>query len=942
MFYDKYINGISKRIKYRRLELQNVILQLIVSLFLPALVFSQIDSTISSMPDFSQKRGFYTDPFYLTITAAPANTHIRYTTDCTKPERNHGTLYTGPIYITNMTTIRAVAYEDTTTCSQVRTHSFVFPRDVLSQDNSGVPLEQHSRDHVFWTEEFDWHDATDSEQEILDALLDLPTISISTPYDSIFGIAGIHRGQNLEEFGGDPQDPNWIELVECSVEMIYPESYRRGIFKNWQENCGIKIQGGASRWQNGALDHKQSFTLEFKSKYGAGVLKNEILASAPFNGESVPKEFDKIILRTGFNRDFGSDWDRANYAYTRDQFARDLQIMMTGWGSHGTYVHLYINGKYWGITNPCERMDNHAMATYLGGLSDDYFYGKGKDGVRFGRDGRYKYLITTDWTGRQLSEIEEFLAVGIYIDLALIHCYANAGDSPQYFFAGNTNPAGPIYYSGWDMEDSFDGGARRSGPPVSMENYNMPYSIDKFDAYFRMKNNIDFRMRFADRIYKHCFNNGVLTDDRISAVWDSSCKVIEKAMLCEIARWGDERGPVYDHAHWKGECKDVRDDLQGRADLLVTEIKKSGMYPNIEPPVFKYGSEIISTDTYYCPENFSLNISFLNPQPGMIYYTTDGTDPRKWDLTGRVSETAIKVAGIDTAISISQNTLVKARIKYSDTWTALHEIKIIPGQTSSIVINEINYDSDADCDTEDWVELYNNSNADISLAGWTIKDSIDTNIFVFDSQTILKQDSYLVVCRDTSDFKSFFPNVEKYIGNLDFKFGNDGDIVRIFDNNHTLIDSVHYSDKEPWPVAAAGTGATLELINPDFDNTQPESWQASKVYGTPGGDKNSTPVNVLTLEQETQNIPLFSHLSQNYPNPFNPTTQIVYSIGSADKVTIRVYNIAGQEIATLVNDYINPGEYSVTWNARSIASGIYIYQLRTKDFTATKKLILIK
>ena len=505
----------------------------------------------SEMPEFSHHRNFYSEPFFLTLTSNSDNSQIRYTTDCSKPTRDYGIFYTGPIEISKMTTIRAVAYEDTTLVSNVRTHSFIFPADVLTQDDSGVPVEQNSKDHVFWTEEFDMSDVNISDQEMIEALLDLPTIFISAPYDSIFGISGIHRGQNLEEYGGDPHDPNWIELVECSAEMIYPKNYKGGRFNNWQENCGIKIQGGASRWDNGSMDHKQSFTLEFKSKYGASKLKNEILASAPFNSESVPSEFDKIILRTGFNRDFGSDWDRANYAYTRDQFARDLQLLMSGWGNHGTSAHLYINGKYWGITNPCERMDNNALATYFGGAGDDYFYGKGKEGVRFGPSDRYSSLINTDWTNRQFSEIEEYLVVDPYIDNVILHSYGNIGDGAQYYFGGRTNPPGPIYYTCWDMEDSFDGGARRSGPPVSLENLQYIYSGDNFLAYYKMKNNIDFKMKFADRIYKHCFNGGILTNERVTAIWDSSCNVISKSMFAEIARWGDERGEVYGHDHWE-------------------------------------------------------------------------------------------------------------------------------------------------------------------------------------------------------------------------------------------------------------------------------------------------------------------------------------------------------------------------------------------------------
>ena len=153
----------------------------------------------SGKPFFSHTRGFYSEPFYLTLAAESPNANIRYTTDCSKPGKEYGILYTEPIFVSKMTTIRAVAYEDTTSASDVRTHTFIFPADVLTQDDSGVPEEVNTRDHVFWTEEFDMNDVSHSEEEMIAALLDIPTMVVSAPYDSIFGIAGIHRGQNLEE-----------------------------------------------------------------------------------------------------------------------------------------------------------------------------------------------------------------------------------------------------------------------------------------------------------------------------------------------------------------------------------------------------------------------------------------------------------------------------------------------------------------------------------------------------------------------------------------------------------------------------------------------------------------------------------------------------------------------------------------------------------------------
>jgi hypothetical protein len=88
--------------------------------------------------------------------------------------------------------------------------------------------------------------------------------------------------------------------------------------------------------------------------------------------------------------------------------------------------------------------------------------------------------------------------------------------------------------------------------------------------------------------------------------------------------------------------------------------------------------------------------------------------------------------------------------------------------------------------------------------------------------------------------------------------------------------------------------------------------------------------------------PIEYSLSQNYPNPFNPTTTINYSIQSAGLVILTVYDMLGIEVASLVNERKEPGNYSVIFNAASLPSGIYFYQLQTANFVATKKLILLK
>jgi hypothetical protein len=105
----------------------------------------------------------------------------------------------------------------------------------------------------------------------------------------------------------------------------------------------------------------------------------------------------------------------------------------------------------------------------------------------------------------------------------------------------------------------------------------------------------------------------------------------------------------------------------------------------------------------------------------------------------------------------------------------------------------------------------------------------------------------------------------------------------------------------------------------------------------------STASSVLTSLDETgYSRPNVFGLMQNYPNPFNPFTVIRYSLPLKSHVTLRIYNLIGQEVATLVDEIQDAGFKQVEWNASQLPSGLYVYRLTAGDFTDAKKLLLVK
>jgi hypothetical protein len=99
---------------------------------------------------------------------------------------------------------------------------------------------------------------------------------------------------------------------------------------------------------------------------------------------------------------------------------------------------------------------------------------------------------------------------------------------------------------------------------------------------------------------------------------------------------------------------------------------------------------------------------------------------------------------------------------------------------------------------------------------------------------------------------------------------------------------------------------------------------------------------VTAVQEVTEEIPFVYSLTQNYPNPFNPSTTIEFALPKSAFVTLKIYNLLGEEVATLIAEQRAAGIHKFNWDARGLASGVYLYRLEAGDFMQTKKLILMR
>ena len=163
--------------------------------------------------------------------------------------------------------------------------------------------------------------------------------------------------------------------------------------------------------------------------------------------------------------------------------------------------------------------------------------------------------------------------------------------------------------------------------------------------------------------------------------------------------------------------------------------------------------------------------------------------------------------------------------------------------------------------------------------------------------------------------------------------GVEGNLLHL---TYTLADGVSLPDNVSFYFTVVNIPGTS--LNPELLNV---------VCSYPSQDSPATVNTTVASADEGSILPSEYALFQNYPNPFNPSTQITFDVPTSEVVMLRVYNLLGQDVQTLINKSMAPGRYTVEWNGNDmlnndVASGVYFYELRGESFISRKKMLLIR
>jgi len=622
-------------------------------------------SLVLPPPLITVPHGLFDQDFQVELVSPLEDVEIYYTTDGSLPASDAGNYYNGPLTISGTTVLRAVTSRDDTHYSKVSTATYIFPGDVVSQPNDpeGYPAEWGPYTAISGTAvadyEMDPELMADSAHaaEVVEGLKSIPTMSLVTDPGYLFSHSTDPETGGIYIYTGPPLSPTDDGLGKGWERPVSVEYFNAEGQESFQVDCGLRLQGGHSRRPEKSPKH--SFRLVFRDEYGPTRLDFPL-----FGEDGAATSFNTLILRAGF----GLSWihheheERRKGQYQRDIWAKDTQRELGHPSSRSEYVHLYINGIYWGIYAPSERMDSDFAASYMGGDDSDYDVIKDYQDVANGSidawntmmgmanagladNESYQAIQGNNPDGSYNPSLEGWVDVANLTDYMLVNFYGGNTDWDHHNWAAMRNRADPgkgFRFFCWDSEHILKS---LSENVIGENNPDCPSRV--FQA---LRANEAYRVFFGDRVHELCFNGGPLTPEAVLARWNVRTGQVEPVIPAEAARWGDYRRDVHQHQpdgpfdvytyedYWIPERNFLVDEyFPNRTLNLIAQLRSAGLYPMLDAPEFFVDGEAWPAGGITRGAPLAMTSS-----EGVVYYTLDGTDPAVWGFESGLQEVLVE------------------------------------------------------------------------------------------------------------------------------------------------------------------------------------------------------------------------------------------------------------------------------------------------------------
>lgn len=735
--------------------------------------------------------------------------------------------------------------------------------------------------------------ATESQCYLFGLEHDIPIISLITDPANFFDdYTGIYvTGAIQHPLSGKDCD-NGQNFWQDWERPIHVSMFNTSGIVEFDQNAGVKIFGGCSRTYV-----QKSLSLRFRKAYEKDGLKYKMYENLDVD------KFYSINLRNS-----GNDW---NNTMMRDGLMGNLFPKQLDKQAFRPAV-VYLNGQYWGIHNIRERLDEDYVSTHydIDDASVDMmeFHVNMKLNEIEGDGQSYvKMLDYIEQNGVSLANNYNHVKSIIDVENFALYQACNImvkntdwpGNNVKFWKSEESD--NKWRWMVYDLDFGFND-VNHNTLEFALAEYGPNWPNPPASTYLlrKLTENNDFRYLFINSFADVL--NTLWLPSNINSLIDKMSGDISNEIQAHMTRWGGN------YSSWSYRINDLKTFAANRPAVVRNFVRNyygiNGLYTlNLNVSNNAHGGIKLNTIQ---PNSYPWAGTYFNNIPvTLIAKPAKGYRFVKWQ--------GASTATTDTIVlNKSAATSVTAVFEEDDNYEDI------------IVINEIFFTSLTGESPNDWLELYNSSSNSVDLSNWMIKDEDDTHVYVIPEGTEIAANDYLVFCRDTLAFESYYGS--KANGNLSFGFGNTADCVRLYNYQEVLVDSVGYINTL--------TDNTL-FSNQRFIENNTEVWYSISNYGTP--KSLNVKGTVLSVSEKTKIEELTVSVS---PNPFIDDMMIKFYVRTPGEVSISLYTLSGEMVDVLTNDEYQSGSHIISWNnGRKLVSGVYLMQVKNCNQIISIKVI---
>lgn len=812
-------------------------------------------------PVLSLPGGFYPSSRTITFTSTTPGVTMRYTVNGSDPTETNGTAASS-VLVSTSRGVRVRAFAPGLIPSDVTTATYLIREPVSRQ---GIPAlcvtgdEQRSLYQPFGAMAIKGGAFTNAALPVPTTHNGVWTQTTATPQTTADLTAynnPIHRGRFIERpanleilYPDGRQGPNVGFGLRISGSGHARPRYR---LTNQNRTPGASPAPNDGAWSATAFTEKPSFNFFFRSDYGADPLEHPLFPDYPVN------QFHDVRVRAGKN-------DPSN-PFVEDEFMRRVFISTGQVGSRGMINTMYVNGVYKGYYNLCEHIREDFLQRHHGGANA--WDVRQVTAIASGDGLAFQEMLTFIRNNPQ-SSVANFrgmqtrLDMVNFIDYLLVNLMGVTGDWPHNNFvcARERTATGLHRYYLWDAEGAFgdfSGNVRTNmfvaGTTASLIT-TAPATAAQGEGirvlYTLLKTSAEFRLLFADRIQKHFFNGGALTEDKLQALWmplKAELTPFVGTVTDRVTPWlngvGDTTryttsGATNTPSRRKVLFDGYTDDVAG-GTFVQAHLVAEGLWPAIKAPAFSVVPGNVASGT---------QLTLTNPNgSGTVYFALGGNDPRAEG--GNIAGTAYTAP-----LTLDFTTMVKARVRSTGgIWSPLMEGTFVTPSVEPVILSELMYHppdaGGVSGDEYEYLELKNNGSQTVQLGGMKFTAGID---YQFPSGANLAAGGRLVLVRNLQRFQERYPAVTAFDawGPLS-SLANTGETLTLTNAAGLTVFNVTWTDSPPWPGEADGLGRSLVPVNGSAtsSSTLAGDWRiSSQPGGSPGVDDPALPAPTIFINE---------------------------------------------------------------------------------------------